>query len=40
MVLDGIKRFCKTAIIRAGDSDIKDSKIGDNKVDNKEIRFQ
>ena len=37
IILDNIERFYKTAIIRAGDSEVKDSKIGDSEVDNKEI---
>ena len=40
MILNNIERFCKAAIIRAGDNKVKNSKIGDNEVDNKEIRFQ
>ena len=38
IISDGIERFCKAAIMRAGDNEVKDSKIGDNKVDNKEVR--
>ena len=39
MVSDGIERFYKAAIIRAGDNKVKDSKVGDSEVDNEEIRF-
>ena len=39
MVLDDIKKFCKVAIMRAGDNEVKDSKVGDSEVDNEEVRF-
>ena len=38
VVSDGIERFCKAAIMRAGDSEVKDSKVGDSEVDNEEVR--
>ena len=38
IILDNIKRFCKAAIIRTSNSEVKNSKIGDNKVDNEEVR--
>ena len=37
VVSDGIERFYKIAIIRAGDSEVKDSKVGDSEVDNEEV---
>ena len=33
VVSDGIERFYKKAIMRAGDSEVKDSKVGDSEVD-------
>ena len=38
MVSNGIERFCKAAIMRAGDNEVKDSKAGDSEVDNEEVR--
>ena len=39
IIFDSIERFCKAAIMRAGDSEVKDSKVGDSEVDNEEVRF-
>ena len=38
MVSDGIERFCKAAIMTAGDSKVKDSKVGDSEVNIEEVR--
>ena len=39
VILDNIERFYKTAIIKAGNNTVKNSKTSDTKVDNKEVRF-
>ena len=38
MILDGIERFYKAAIMRVGNSEVKDSKVNDSEVDNEEVR--
>ena len=38
VVSDSIERFCKAAIMRTGDSEVKNNKVGDSEVDNEEVR--